>query len=163
MSKKSAPAPVPVDTKYIDRLIEALTLLCGGKEPPRSLVHEWETNESEGLQDWAACNTKLPWAMGIGTIEAAQVMADNPEEGQGHELRAEAYPAPHAVVSNTVANELAERISEVFGDDWNLRMSSSGSGDLLVPGGMSYFDSSRGLDIILDDTLVEVDLASMPQ
>jgi hypothetical protein len=150
MPKKTA--PVPENTKYLDRLIEALTLLCGGTEPPREMVHEWERGSGEELQDWAANNTKIRWAQGIGTIEAAQVMADTPEEGQGHELRRDAYPSQYGEQDdppNTVAKDLADRITEVFGDDWNLRMIAGGSGDLTVPGGQAYFNCGQGLDDLL--------------
>jgi hypothetical protein len=151
MPKKSSSAPVaPENTKYLDRLIEALTLLCGGKVPPREMVHAWESSDDEELQSWAACNTTLPWAMGIGTIEAAQVLADNPEEGMGHELRYEAYPGPEQEPApRTEAADLVERVTEVFGDDWSLRLTPGGTGDLTVPGGLSYFNSSEDLDDLL--------------
>lgn len=149
MPKKTAAARAPVNTKYLDRVIEALTLLCGGNEPPREMVHEWETGEGEDLQDWAANHTKLPWAQGIGTIEAAQVLADNPEEGMGHQLRDEAYPSPYPDSPDTFATDLTERITEVFGDDWSLRLVSGGHGDLTANGGLSYFNCSQDLDDLL--------------
>jgi hypothetical protein len=143
-------ARAPTNTKYLDRLIEALTLLCGGTVPPREMVLAWETDDSEELQDWAACNTKLPWAMGIGTIEAAQVMADNPEEGMGHELRDEAFPRPERIpAQRTEAADLVERVTEVFGDDWNLSLTAGGHGDITANGGMTYFNCGQDLDDLL--------------
>lgn len=149
MVKKAASASAPQNTKYLDRFIEALTLLCGGNQPPREMAHEWETGVGEDLQDWAASHTKLPWAQGIGTIEAAQLMADTPEEGMGHELRDDAYPSPYPDAPDTFATDLTERITEVFGDDWTLRLLPGGHGDIMVPGGMSYFNCSQDLDEML--------------
>jgi hypothetical protein len=49
------------------------------------MCEQWLNGESEDLQSWAVSNARIYWQMGIGTIEAAQHLADNPEEGEGHE------------------------------------------------------------------------------
>jgi hypothetical protein len=76
-------------TRWIDRFTEAMTLLCGGNEPPRQIVLDWFDREKDSfeLQEFALCNSPLSTAQGIGIIDAAMCIADQPEEGKGHELR----------------------------------------------------------------------------
>jgi hypothetical protein len=69
-----------------ERFAEALELLCGEK-PPADLAAKWlawdESHVDVGadtLQDWAASHAKLPWLMGITICEAAEAMADEPDE-----------------------------------------------------------------------------------
>lgn len=90
-TKKSKPSANGA-TRYLDRFIEALALLCGGAVPPRELAEQWELGTSEALQDWAVNHVAARWATGIGAIDAAQALANAPEEGIGHELPADAYP-----------------------------------------------------------------------
>ena len=96
-----------VPTLYVDRVVEALALLCNGAKPPRELVEGWLLDKSDGLQDWAVNNTAVCWGTGIGTIEAAIAMADTPEEGisggSGHEhqMRDEAFPREHCASLQT--------------------------------------------------------------
>ena len=73
-------------TKWIDRFIAALTLLCG-EAPPLGMAQSWANHETEDLQDWALNHCSLPWCMGIAVIEAAEHLADHPEEGVGHAAR----------------------------------------------------------------------------
>jgi hypothetical protein len=77
-------------TKWIDRFAQALTLLCG-EAPDMKLVWAWYNNSEDpkllGLQDWAANKSKLKWSMGISVLEAAELLADHPEEGKGHARR----------------------------------------------------------------------------
>lgn len=95
MPRKRTPAPTPLfqppvagPTSWMDRFRHALSLFCGGKEAPLEYCELWLRNEqvngADPLQDWVAYNLSVYWATGIGTIEAAQVMADNPEEGVEH-------------------------------------------------------------------------------
>jgi hypothetical protein len=84
-----------VNTGYLDRFVDALELLCTAR-PDRDLCEEWLRHApgSERLQDWAVDHTRANWGTGIGTIEAAEVMAENPEEGAGHEgFRQDFVPA----------------------------------------------------------------------
>lgn len=77
-------------TTWIERFTDALYLLCGSM-PPERLVREWVSNTADPrgmtLQDWAATQSKLWWSMGISVIEAAEHLADHPEEGKGHAAR----------------------------------------------------------------------------
>lgn len=104
---------LPGATTYIDRFVDALGLLCRSK-PPKAICEQWLNGESEELQSWAVSNARVYWQMGIGTIEAAQHLADNPEEGEGHEGFTSDYAAPvprqaEAVPSDT-GNAEADRL-----------------------------------------------------
>jgi hypothetical protein len=76
----------PEDSGYLDRFVDALEILCTAR-PDRDRCERWLRHEpdSERLQDWAVDHTRANWGTGIGTIEAAEVMAENPEEGMNHE------------------------------------------------------------------------------
>lgn len=76
-------------TRWIDRFTEAMTLLCGGKEPPKQAVVDWfdKSKDSFALQEFAVNNTPLSAVQGIGVIDAAMCIADLPPEGEDHELR----------------------------------------------------------------------------
>lgn len=69
---------------FVDRLTDALSLLCGGEKPPRDFVDDWLANRDESLQDWVLDNSVLAWAQGIVLIEAAVMIASMPAEGRGH-------------------------------------------------------------------------------
>lgn len=104
----SQPAPVPTSATGGDwtqpttvalRLGDAMQLLCGGKRPPDDMVQQWLDNTSESLQEFAASNGPA-WAQGIGLIDAAMVMVDQPTEittidnpDRDHEHRAARAPA----------------------------------------------------------------------
>ncbi|MBP0714862.1 hypothetical protein ABXK61_16275 [Burkholderia sola] len=75
---------LPGATVYVDRFVDALGLLCRSK-PPKELCEQWLNGESDELQSWTIDNRSIYWQTGIGAIEAAQHLADNPEEGEGHE------------------------------------------------------------------------------
>ena len=84
----SQPAKVPTSATGGDwtqpttvalRLGDAMQLLCGGKRPPDDMVQQWLDNTSESLQEFAASNGPA-WAQGIGLIDAALVMVDQPTE-----------------------------------------------------------------------------------
>jgi len=144
-TSRAKPAPAPTKTGYVDRFLESLALLCGGKTPPRQLVIDWETDEGEELQDWAACNAAVPWATGIGTIEAAQAMASTPEEGMDHELREDAFPREPSVPVTTCTADFMREMSAAFGQEWDLQLSADGFGNLDLPDGKVYFQPG-GLD-----------------
>jgi hypothetical protein len=148
-SKKSRAKPLLEcrDTLYIDRVVDALALLCGGKAPTREMVVEWEENRSETLQTWAVNNTAVRWGTGIGTIEAAQVMANTPEEGRDHQLREDAYPVDESLIEgSTPADELAEKLTQAFGPEWSLSLSATGNGSLATSRETIHFGSARELD-----------------
>lgn len=73
-------------TTPMQRFKEALALLAG-KPVPDGMAEAWEAHESEDLQDWICCNTPLKWSQGLALIDAAQLLADTPEEGYGHIIR----------------------------------------------------------------------------
>lgn len=80
-------------TLFIDRFRASLALLCDNTIPPKRLCRAWlsqdEDESSEQLQAWAANHSKLNWAMGIGIIEAALTLAENPVEGVDHQTKTE--------------------------------------------------------------------------
>jgi hypothetical protein len=61
-----------------DPIREALSALCGGKEPPafvRGHTTQGLTDrQNEELQDWCSTNGRPEWATGIGIIEAAELL-----------------------------------------------------------------------------------------
>jgi hypothetical protein len=80
-------------TTFMKRFGDALQLLCAGKRPPDEMLLAWfdRSNEDNRLQIF--CSEHGPsWAQGIGMIDAAIVMADQPTEiltpgGRDHERR----------------------------------------------------------------------------
>lgn len=72
-------------TTYAQRFAEAVALLCR-EMPPADMVAAWIDRSSgdHSLQDWA-CERAPAWAQGIGLLDAAHVMADQPTEGVNHE------------------------------------------------------------------------------
>ena len=70
-------------TTYAQRFIAALALLCDS-EPSQDLCEQWLAGTSENLQEWVVSHVRAEWATGIGAIEAAQHLADNPNEGEEH-------------------------------------------------------------------------------
>jgi hypothetical protein len=79
-------------TTLLQRMSDAVALLCGGKRPSNAMVQGWLDNTSEELQNFAASHGPA-WAQGIGLLDAARVMADQPVEGVDHEMA----PQPEAV------------------------------------------------------------------
>lgn len=80
-----------MSTKWIDRFTDALETMCLWR-PPAEVVSSWLNSDSEALQDWVGMNARpliRPHTMSIAIIEAAMLMADQPVEGEGHELRAD--------------------------------------------------------------------------
>ncbi len=78
------------DSEYIDRLCDALSLLCGGERPVRARVERWlvfDDSCTPDLQTWVLGACKLPWAMGITVIEAAMLIAEKPREDGKHRPR----------------------------------------------------------------------------
>lgn len=68
-------------TTYTDRFVEAMGLLCT-ETPPKAMCEAWLFAEDEELQHWVMEGRhKAEWATGIGTIEAAEHMAEHCEEG----------------------------------------------------------------------------------
>ena len=76
-------------TTWMERFRGALTIMCGS-EPPLKHCEMWARGEqdehnSEPLQNWVGMQKATPsWAQCIVTIEAAQVWADQPVEGEMH-------------------------------------------------------------------------------
>jgi hypothetical protein len=150
---KPAKPALSTNTRYIDRVVEALTLLCAGAIPPREMVVAWEDDSSEELQSWAINHVATPWGTGIGTIEAAQTMADTPEEGMGHEYREDAFPREAALAHrDTSAADLSERITAAYGDDWSLSVSNGGNGSLTTDD-THYFNFIGELDDLIQEKM----------
>ncbi|MEJ6003835.1 hypothetical protein [Paucibacter soli] len=66
---------------YSVRFQEALSLLCTEK-PAIELCVSWIERQNEELQGWVASHLRADWAQGIGTIDAARLMAELCEEGR---------------------------------------------------------------------------------
>lgn len=86
---ESLAAKMSVTTK-VERFYDALTALCGGVSPEIRLCEDWFFEDAERshreLQEWTMNNTTVGWAMGIGVIDAALTLANNPVEGEDHEF-----------------------------------------------------------------------------
>jgi hypothetical protein len=83
-------------TTYAERFTHAVAILCGA-QPPADMVTEWiantEVNVEHRLQGWVLSQAATPaWAQGIVVLDAAHVLANDPEEGAGHEERPPAQP-----------------------------------------------------------------------
>lgn len=98
-------------TTYVERLTDALALLCGGNRPDEALVIDYFDDDGFELQDWAINHTSLPWTTGIGVIEAAMALAETPIEGIGegrgpeHQTREEAFPRPEQPEADSETQE----------------------------------------------------------
>jgi hypothetical protein len=78
-------------TTYAERFTHAVAVLCGA-QPPADMVDEWianiDVNGEHRLQGWVLSQAATPsWAQGIVVLDAAHVLANNPEEGMEHEDR----------------------------------------------------------------------------
>ena len=76
-------------TTWMERFSQAIAVLCNGRVPPAALVEKWVENVEDNqltLQDWVFGEgaASLPWAQALVILDAAQILADNPEEGCGH-------------------------------------------------------------------------------
>jgi hypothetical protein len=82
-----------MSTRWVDRFTDALQVLCG-ERPPADLVQSWldPVADCQRLQDWVGdhMHERLrPHSQCISLIDAAHVIADQPEEGDGHGMRGE--------------------------------------------------------------------------
>lgn len=66
---------------HSNRVAEVLSLLCI-HAPSLSAVREWLFSEDEYLQEFVIDYSRVGWAMGIGTIDAARILAEQVEEGR---------------------------------------------------------------------------------
>ena len=73
-------------TPYLQRLGDAMALLCGGHRPTDEMLGAWLNEGDDRLQAFA-CNHGPSWAQGIAVIDAARVLADQPTEGVAHQAR----------------------------------------------------------------------------
>jgi hypothetical protein len=83
-------------TTYAERFTHAVAVLCGA-QPPADMVAEWianvDVNGEHRLQGWVLSQAATPsWAQGIVVLDAAHVLANDPEEGAGHKDRPPAAP-----------------------------------------------------------------------
>jgi len=91
-----APAVQSAPTTYLQRFGDALALLCSGLRPTDDMMAAWLdiAQDDHRLQEFAIEHGPS-WAQGIGVIDAARVLADQPEEDAGHE-EAPQVPADEA-------------------------------------------------------------------
>lgn len=78
-------------TTWMERFRDALTIMCGAP-PPLSYCEMWVRNEqdegaADPLQNWVGMQKTPHWAQCIVTIEAAEVWANTPVEGEDHALK----------------------------------------------------------------------------
>ena len=66
-------------TTVLERFGDAMELLCQGERPPDSMLCAWLDGLSDELQIFAG-NHGPAWAQGIGIIDAALTMVDQPTE-----------------------------------------------------------------------------------
>lgn len=77
-----------MSTTHLQRLGDALALLCGGVRPPDELITSWISDpDSITLQEFVLAHCALDWAQGIVAIYAAFVLAETPEETAGDETK----------------------------------------------------------------------------
>jgi len=97
-------------TTYLQRLGDAMALLCAGNRPPNEMMTAWLDTERDDirLQEFA-CKHGPTWAQGIAVIDAAQVLADQPTEilfidgpQIDHERRAETKHYPEESNGRTI-------------------------------------------------------------
>ena len=106
-------------TTYAERFTHAVSVLCGA-QPPADMVAEWleniDVNGEHRLQSWVLSQAATPsWAQGIVVLDAAHVLANDPEEGMEHEDRP---PAAHPAVPDAMTSaDIQEHIEYVAG--WN--------------------------------------------
>lgn len=74
-------------TTWEHRFQEVLALFSGGRKAPIDMIERWFGSDDEGLQQWVSEHGALGWHQGIILIEAAELIADNPAEGEGHAPR----------------------------------------------------------------------------
>lgn len=93
-------------TTYLQRFGDAVMLLCGGVRPADELLSAWLRDGSEDmrLQNFAIEHGPA-WAQGIGLLDAARVMADQPTEGVEHEYALAAAPSATEPVADAAAME----------------------------------------------------------
>ena len=109
-------------TTYAERFTHVVALLCG-QTPPDHMVADWIAgNPDGGLQGFAASNGPA-WCQGIGLLDAAHVMADQPTEGVDHEMRAQ---QPEQAVPEGFVSVPKEPTSNMF-----------------IRGGEAFFDTLR--------------------
>ena len=87
ISKKNAPTWRD-PTTFIQRFGDSMQALCGGQRPPDDMMNGWLNTEVDDLRLQSfACDHGPVWAQGIGVIDAAEILADQPTEGPDHEYR----------------------------------------------------------------------------
>lgn len=112
LTKRRDDLDLEVPTTYLDRFIAAMGFVCQ-KQPPKELCEKWLSHDSEDLQSWAVSNARIYWMTGIGAIEAAQHLADEPEEGRGHEGFTKDFVAPEPIHAATITH--AATVTRRFG------------------------------------------------
>ena len=105
-------------TTYAERFTHAVAVLCGA-QPPADMVAEWianiDVNGEHRLQSWVLCQAATPsWAQGIVVLDAAHVLANDPEEGVGHEDRP---PAAQPALPDALFRHAPEHPQYIEG--WN--------------------------------------------
>ena len=82
--------PKTTTSTWLDRFQSAMFRLCGTR-PPADLCWDWIEADGSRLQNWVGIQPATPlWAMNIGVIDAAMILADATVEEEGHQTREEA-------------------------------------------------------------------------
>lgn len=82
--------PKTTISTWLDRFQSAMFRLCGTR-PPADLCWDWIEADGSRLQNWVGIQPATPlWAMNIGVIDAAMILADATVEEEGHQTREEA-------------------------------------------------------------------------
>lgn len=75
-------------TKFLERLGDALEVLCQGNRPSDVMMRRWLDKELDDFTLQYFCSDHaVDWMQGIQVIDAALKLADNPVEGVEHEYR----------------------------------------------------------------------------
>ena len=77
-------------TTFIVRFGDAMQALCAGQRPNDEMMAAWlDVDADDSRLQHFAYEHGPSWAQGIGIIDAAQLLADQPTEGVDHEYRAQ--------------------------------------------------------------------------
>jgi hypothetical protein len=109
-SPQARPGDWRTPTSVLQRFGDAMQLLCSGRRPDDAALAEWLDKDSDGraLQEFAAEHGPA-WAQGIGLIDAALTMVDQPTEGVDHEFREVTQAQPEQAAQG-VGEPLQQRV-----------------------------------------------------
>lgn len=112
-------------TTHLQRFGDAMQLLCGGVRPSDTLLADWMADDSHGWLQEFAIEHGPAWSQGIGLIDAAQLMADQPTEGVDHERIDKDATQPEQAEQAGEVREDAERWSAYYEGDERVSLCDS--------------------------------------